>query len=154
MLSSFRSLGNLLRLLPWLHLLLTVASLDAAAPTPFPPPSSAGQLFEERGFGPLPLPTQTPPPPKRFDSEEEKPIPREWIMAGLATVALAVAGIIYGSARAWRSSNIFDQQYRFPANEHPALRFGGPRGGGHMATIRLNAKTQRQRDQASETKDA
>ena len=137
MLPKIHSLGRAAGLLSLLLLLLTGPRLFAAAPTPFPPPQPAEPLFQERGFGPVPEETQTPPQ-KKFDTEEEKPIPREWIIGGIAATVLAIAGILYGSARAWHSSNIFDQQYRFPVNANPALRFGGLRSGGHMATIRLD----------------
>jgi hypothetical protein len=132
--SKLRSLGRRAGLLPLLFLLLLGNDLLAASPPSFPPPKPAGPLFKQRPFGPLPPPTQTPAP-KHFDPDDDKPIPREWIIGGWVAAALLLAGILYGSARAWRSSNIFDQQYRFPTNDDPALRFGGPRCGGHMATI-------------------
>ena len=137
MLPGIRSLSRALRLFPFLLLVLMGASLFAASPTPLPPPQPAEQLFQEKPFGPLPEATQTPPP-KKFDTVEEEPIPRAWVIGGVAAAVLALAGILYGSARAWHSSNLFDQQYRFPVNEKPALRFGGQRCGGHMATIRLD----------------
>jgi hypothetical protein len=141
MLPKNHSLGRAVRL-PLLLFLLMGTSLLAKAPTPFPPPQPAESLFHERGFGPTPEPTQALPSQK-FDTEDEKPIPREWIIGGVAATVLAIAGILYGSARAWHSSNIFDQQYRFPVNDNPALRFGGLRCGGHMATIRLDGSPDR-----------
>ncbi len=115
-----------------LFLLISTHWLLGAAPTPLPAPQPAGSLFKERPFGPLPPPTEAPV--KRFDTEE-KPIPTSYIIGGAAAALLIIALILWGSARAWRSANIFDQQYRFPANPEPALRFGGARSGGHMATI-------------------
>ncbi|MGI9086179.1 MAG: hypothetical protein ACR2HH_00315 [Chthoniobacterales bacterium] len=137
--SKLHSLGHNGCLLLALAFCLTSASpLPAASPTPLPAPKSAGSLFKERPFGPLPPPTEAPV--KRFDLEEEKPIPREWIIGGVAVGLLILALILWGSARAWRSSNLFDQQYRFPENPAPALRLGGTRSGGHLATIGQKAK--------------
>lgn len=125
------------RLLPWLLLLLLAnVMLAASSPPPLPPPKPAGPLFKERPFGPLPPPTQ--PPPKYFSDEEEKPIPREWVIGGSIAAVIIVGLILYGSARAWRRSNIFDQQYHFPPNRKPALRLGGSRCGGNMATLRAD----------------
>ncbi len=135
MFSRVRSSGCARRLLPSLLLVLMGTGLFAASPPPLPPPQPAEPLLQERPFGPLPEATETPPP-KKFEDEDEKPIPRGWIIGGVAAAVLALAGILYGSARAWHSSNLFDQQYRFPVNDKPALRFGGQRCGGHMATIR------------------
>ena len=130
---SFHSLGQKVRWLPFAILLGMSINLPAASPPPLPPPKPAGPLFRERPFGPTPPPTEAPP---RHFQEEEKPIPRSWIIGGAAGIILVVGLTLYGSARAWRSSNIFDQQYRFPVNSAPAFRLGGQRSGGHMATIR------------------
>ncbi len=150
--SDNHSLGRANFLLPWLLLLLTVASLLAASPPPLPPPQPAGPLFKERHFGPLPAPTQAPT--KRLDVEEDKPIPPEWIYGGLAVAAVVAALILWRSARLWRSSNIFDQQYRFPANHQPALRFGAHRCGGNMATLRLDGADSRAHVRELKAEDA
>ena len=50
------------------------------------------------------------------------------------------SGIFYAASRAWRSSNVFDRQYRFPEGGEAALRFGATRSGGHMATIKFEPK--------------
>lgn len=149
---SNRSLGRSASLLPLLFLLLTGLSLHAASPTPLPPPAPAGSLFQERAIGAIPRPET--PLPKRHNPEDEKPIPREWIIGGIAAAVLVIAGILFRSARAWRSSNIFDQQYRFPVNDNPALRFGAHRCGGHMATIRLDGNADRKRVTASKAENA
>jgi hypothetical protein len=153
MLLRIRSLGRARPLLPFLLIVLMGAGLFAASPPPLPPPQPAEQLFQEKPFGPQPEATETPPP-KKFDTVEEEPIPRAWIIGGVAAVVLALAGILYGSARAWHSSNLFDQQYRFPVNDKPALRFGGQRCGGHMARISLDDSTDRKRATALKAEDA
>ena len=136
MFSRIHSPGRARILLPFLLLMLLGTGSFAASPPALPPPKPAEPLFQERPFGPLPEASETPPP-RKVETVEEEPIPRAWIIGGVAAAVLALAGILYGSARAWHSSNLFDQQYRFPVNNKPALRFGGARCGGHMATIRL-----------------
>ncbi|MEO5722485.1 MAG: hypothetical protein ABIR71_13595 [Chthoniobacterales bacterium] len=111
-------------------------SAIAASPTPFPEPSSANSLFREQTFGPLPPPTATPAP-KRIILEDKEPIPRSWWIGGIAAAVLFLAGILYGTARASRIANLFGRQFRFPKSENVALRFGGMRSGGHLATIRF-----------------
>jgi hypothetical protein len=137
---NFRSLGHPEQLFSLFLLLLLSGSLFAASPTPLPAPAPAEQLFKERTFGPLPPPTQTPGP-RRFEADEE-PIPRGWVIGGIAAALLVVGATLYGSARAWRSSNLFDREYRFPENSNPALRLGGSRCGGHMATINVGHVSQ------------
>ncbi len=137
-------------------LLLTLGCLAfadasrAASPTPLPAPSSANSLFKDQSFGPLPPPTPTPTP-RHVSLEEEKPIPRSWWIGGIAIVVLALIAILFAASRAWRSSNVFDRQYRFPEGGEAALRFGGTRCGGHMATIQFEPKA---RPSSSETKDS
>src|SRR3954447_20716451 len=135
--SRIHLLGARSGLFAWLFLVLMSTNLLAASSTPFPPPQPAGPLFKNQPFGPLPPPTPTPEPKRLKTEEEEKPIPVEWKIAGLVALGLAVAAILYFSARAWYTSNIFDQQYRFPSDNEPALRFGATRSGGHMATIHI-----------------
>ncbi|MEP6821334.1 MAG: hypothetical protein ABI946_03190 [Chthoniobacterales bacterium] len=139
-----------------LTLLLTFAFLAfaktprAAEPTPLPAPSSANSLFKAQAFGPLPPPTPSPTP-RHNSLEEGKPIPRSWWIGAIAIVVLAAIGILFAASRAWRSSNVFDRQYRFPEGGEAALRFGGTRSGGHMATIQFEPKA---RSSSSETKDS
>lgn len=115
---------------------LLAATTAVCAQSPLPAPSSAESLFKERPFGPLPPPTASPSP-KHFASEDEKPIPASWWIGGIAGVVVAAAGVLYGAARAWHSSNLFGRQYRFPEGGEAALRFGAMRSGGHMASIRF-----------------
>lgn len=136
-------------LLLTLGLLAFAKSPRAAEPTPLPAPSSANSLFKAQSFGPLPPPTPTPTP-RRISLEEEEPIPTSWWVGGIAVAVLALIGILFAASRAWRSSNVFDRQYRFPEGDEAALRFGGTRSGGHMATIQFGPKD---RSLRSETKD-
>ena len=118
-----------------------------------PPPPAATPEFKERPFGPLPPPTQAPPP-KPKDVEPPKPIPREWLIGGGIAWVLAIAALLWGANKAWHSSNLFDRQYRFPESRDPALRLGGKRSGGHMATIQFGTPVQRPQPQPSEAKNA
>src|SRR4051812_11030614 len=101
-----------------LTLLLVGGGIDlraqSARPTPTPP------IFVPRPFGAIPAPTPTPQHKSPTD-EEEKPIPRAWIIGGAIAAALVLAGLLYGAARAWRSSNLFDRQYTFPVTREAAL---------------------------------
>lgn len=126
--------------------LVLTTTLRAAEPTPLPAPSSANSLFKAQPFGPLPPPTPTPTP-RRISLEEEEPIPTSWWVGGIAAAVLAVVGILFAASRAWRSANVFDRQYRFPEGGEAALRLGGSRCGGHMATIQFEPK------ERSETED-
>ena len=67
-------------------------------------------------------------------------MPLSWKIAIVAT-AFAVAAItLLFSMRAWRSSNLFDREYRFPEVTSVALRLGGNKSGGCMATIDFNER--------------
>ena len=136
--------------LPALLIFLLLASPALGASSPFPAPSSANSLFREKTYGPLPPPTPTPSPKAVLAHEEEKPIPAGWRIGGIVAAVLALAGLLYGAARAWRSSNLFDRQYRFPEAGEPALRLGGNRCGGHMATIKLDAPAGSPRSKAKQ----
>lgn len=133
-----------------LILQIATAALEAqpvsSSPTPTP------TIFDPRPLGVIPLPTE--PPPRAFPHDEEsKPIPRKYLVTGAVAAALAAAGILYGASRAWRSSNLFDRQYRFPAEPAPALRFGGQKSGGHMANVRFRLRSAR-RSSGLKSKDA
>ncbi len=80
----------------------------------------------------IPPPGETPPSQNII---ERKPIPQGWITAGEVVLALIGAVMLIGAARAWRESNFFGRQYRFPLGEPAARRFGGTRSGGLMAVI-------------------
>jgi len=137
-----------LRLLLIILLAGSTGDLSAQLPTPAP----AGPLFQERPFGPRPAATPTPER-KKSDSEAKQPIPLAWILGGTGIGLLAIVALLYGSARRWRSSNLFDRQYRFPIVEEPALRFGAKKCGGHLAKVQLGLDPL-QGEQASKTKDA
>lgn len=138
---------------PSLALLAIFLSLLAAAPAraqPLPTPSPSAPLFRNRPFGPKPPPTPTPA--KRI-KQETRPIPVGWFIAGGAIVALLIVALLYRSVRAWRSSNFFDRQYRFPTGGAAAVRLGGHKCGGHMATIHFGARQAEGRGPQLETKD-
>ena len=103
-----------------------------------PPPSPSAPLFQERPFGPIPEPTP-PPAGRRIELEERKSIPVGWLIAGGVAAFVATVALLYLAARAWRSSNLFDRQYRFPVRKDVAVRFGGTKSGGHMAAVRYGA---------------
>lgn len=114
------------------------------SPTPTPP------IFDPRPLGVIPRPTPTPK--RKFAVEqEERPIPRGWKIGGAVAGALAAMAVVYGAARAWRSANIFDRQYLFPVSGDAAVRFGGEKSGGHMATVQFRGE--RAPLAASKTKD-
>ncbi len=110
-----------------LRLALMLLLLGVSAPRAF---AQGGTPVFERVY----VPPQ-PPTPARGRIPESEPIPQGWIIAGEAAVALISAAVLFAAARAWRSSNLFDRKYRFPSGEPTALRFGGTRSGGFMATI-------------------
>lgn len=99
-----------------------------------PSPSPSAPIFQERPFGPRPVTTPTPEA-KRVVSDTRKPIPASWTIAGAAATLIALAAVLYGAIRAWRSSNLFGRQYRLPVPREVALRFGASKSGGHMATL-------------------
>jgi hypothetical protein len=117
-----------------------------------PPPAAATPEFKERPYGPLPAPTKEPKAKPK--DVERKPIPVGWLIAGAASAVLGTAGILYGASKAWHSSNLFDREYRFPTGRDAALRFGGKRCGGHMATVQFGDPIARAREPArSEAKN-
>ncbi len=69
------------------------------------------------------------------DSFPPEPIALGWKIAMIAVVVSALGTGLYFSARRWRSSNLFDRQYRFAPVAQVALRLGGTKSGGSMATI-------------------
>ncbi|MGZ5024713.1 MAG: hypothetical protein ACXWBS_07590 [Chthoniobacterales bacterium] len=117
----------------FLILFLSLAAMQAQLPSP----SSSEPLFKERPYGPVPPPTPTPM--HKIIEPEGPPIPIGYIIGGVAAVAVGVAIFLYGSARQWHSSNLFDRQYRFPRPANVAMRFGAKRFGGHMATVQFDS---------------
>ena len=142
----------LLLLLPVLVLLCaTVQPLFAQLPAP----PAATPDFKDRPFGPIPAPTKEPRA-KPKDIEPSKPLPLGWKITIGAAIVLGTAGLLYGASKAWHSSNLFDREYRFPTGDTAALRFGGKRCGGHMATIRFGdpfAQPERREAVRSEAKN-
>ena len=141
-----------------LVLLLPLALLFGAGVHPLvaqlPPPAAATPEFKERPYGPIPAPTKEPRA-KVKDIEPSKPIPLGWKIGGAVAAVLALAGLLYGASKAWHSSNLFDREYRFPTGSDAALRFGGKRCGGYMATLRFGEPAPRRREpQHSEAKNA
>jgi hypothetical protein len=122
--------------------------LRAQAVTPEP----AAPLFQDRPFGPRPPPTPTPER-KKIDTEDEKPIPLSWIIGGASAAVMAIALLLFFAAGRWRSSNLFDRQYRFPLVQNPPLRFGGKKSGGHLARIQFGPEIL-PAVESSKTKDA
>ena len=118
--------------------LLLLLCFSCALQAQLPAPQPANPLFKDRPFGPVAPPTPTPQRKANVFQEEEKPIPREWIIGGSIAGALLVIAILYLATRRWRSSNLFDREYRFPYNEDVAVRFGAQKCGGLMATLRWN----------------
>jgi hypothetical protein len=66
-----------------------------------------------------------------------EPIPLAWKIAIALGVLAICSGLLLISMRVWRSSNLFDRQYRFPKASTAALRLGGNRSGGLMASIKF-----------------
>lgn len=79
----------------------------------------------------------------RAAAPPEKPLlrlSRKWIFAIFDATVLAGLIFFWVASRVWRSANLFDVRYRFPDVEEPAaLRFGGARCGGQMATMNFRA---------------
>lgn len=114
-----------------------------SAPLAFAQPDPS--IFDERRY----VPTGPPPPPDAArPPTPAKPIPRAVLIAGAAVFLLVSSLVLVKSARAWRSSNLFDRQYRFPEPGPADLRFGGNRCGGQLATLEFRgaalAKSERE----------
>jgi hypothetical protein len=101
-------------------------------------PGATGQVHE----APTATATDTETlPPSAFARPQrpQKPIPLGWKIAIVATALVVASALLTVAARAWRSSNLFDRQYRFPPVSEPALRLGAKKSGGCMATIHFHA---------------
>jgi hypothetical protein len=84
--------------------------------SPSSPSVTPGQLVE----------TQSRPP---------QPLSRMSKLGVAAAVMLVSLIVLLFSIRAWRAGNLFDREYRFPPVASVAIRLGGNRSGGCMATI-------------------
>ena len=71
----------------------------------------------------------------RSEAVEGKPLPLGWKIAIVCIVTVGTGFLLAFSIRAWRSSNLFDRQYRFPAVAAVAFRLGANKSGGCMALI-------------------
>ena len=100
----------------FLSIVIFVAAPDAICQTQNPSPDSSSALAQGQRAHP-------------------KPIPVGWKIAIVAIVAMGGGFAVAFSLRAWRSSNLFDRQYRFPAVDTAAIRLGANKSGGCMATI-------------------
>ena len=119
----------------WIVATICIFLVLASPAGALPPPSPSPPLFQDRPFGPRPAPT--PPRPSVVRSDLRQPIPRGWIVAGAGFAVLAGGAILFFAIRAWRVSRLFGRQYLFPVREKVALRLGGERSGGLMATARF-----------------
>ena len=113
---------------------LFMATAAAAAPS-LPPLSPSPPVFEPRPFGPAPPPT--PPQPTVVRNVSPNPLPRKWIVGAGALATVAGGALLFFGIRVWRTSRLFGRQYRFPVPDEVALRLGGERSGGLLATARF-----------------
>ena len=118
--------------------LLLVTFVFAASAPALPLPSPSPPVFQDRPFGPRPAPT--PPRPSVVRMQKREPLPRAWIIGGVALGSLACAGVLFFGIRVWRTSRLFGRQHLFPVRDKVALRFGGERAGGLMATSRFGSE--------------
>jgi hypothetical protein len=124
------SLINRLALAVWLSMLIIASSPIARSQT-------------------LSLPSATPSPSAVASARENpfdqfvkaqaqrKPIPTSWKIAAAMVVVAIASVVLWISVRVWRASNLFDRQYRFPAVQSAALRLGGTRSGGLVASTKF-----------------
>jgi hypothetical protein len=126
-----------------------LAGFAISAPLAFAQPDPS--IFDERRY----VPTEPPPPPQaERPPTPTKPIPRAVLIAGAAVFRLVSSLVLVKSVRAWRSSNLFDRQYRFPAPGPAALRFGGNRCGGQLATLKFRGAAEAKMLAKSERENA
>jgi uncharacterized membrane protein YgcG len=67
---------------------------------------------------------------------------RKWMLLILAALAAVGGAFLWIAARVWRAANLFDHRYHFPTTGPAALRFGGQRCGGQMATMSFREKSE------------
>ena len=58
----------------------------------------------------------------------------------LALIFLGLLKAIHSAMRKWRSSNLFDRQYRFPMVRDVPLRLGAGKSGGTMAALLFDTR--------------
>jgi hypothetical protein len=106
-----------------LALLLSILSLVA--------PIAFSQTSDQPRSSPSVTPGQL------VETQSKPPKPLSWMSKlGVAAAAMLVSLIVLlFSVRAWRAGNLFDREYRFPPVASAAIRLGGNRSGGCMATI-------------------
>ena len=132
-------------------LTLCCAAVSGVAAPALPPPSPAPPEFVDRPYGPRPAPT--PPRPSVVSNEEPTPLPRKWIVGGLAVAAVVGGALLFFGARAWRMSRLFGRQYLFPVRNEVAPRLGGERSGGLMAAASFGDSITPSPEPASKAKD-
>lgn len=109
--------------------------------------ASPSPIFRAQQFGVIPRPTPTPTRRVAAEPEEEaKPIPRSWVIGGAIAAVVALGGLSYLATRVWRSSNLFDREYRFPVTRDAAIRLGAERCGGHMAVVQFGKPRSKTKD--------
>ena len=118
--------------------LLLATFVFAPSASALPPPSPSPPVFQDRPFGPRPAPT--PPRPSVVRMKTREPLPRAWILGGVAFGSFACAGVLFFGIRVWRASRLFGRQHLFPVRDNVALRLGGERSGGLIATSRFGSE--------------
>jgi hypothetical protein len=107
----------------WLALLWSILSLAVA-------PISFSQTNDQPRSTPAVTSNQSVE-----QSSSSKPLSRMSKLGVAASVMLVSLVVLLFSIRAWRAGNLFDREYRFPRVASVAIRLGGDRSGGCMATI-------------------
>lgn len=90
-------------------------------------------VSEPSGFSQIP--TSSPNAAIQEQRAGRNPLSRSWKIAIVSAAIVMCLVALAFSVRAWRASNLFDREYRFPAVISGATRLGGKRTGGCMATI-------------------
>ena len=125
-------------------LLVSILSMSLFASTaPAQNPMKGLQLGTPLPKAPVvtPMPSATPKPPAfAQQATPRKPIPLGWKLAIVGGALVVSVGLLIVAARAWRKSNLFDRQYRFPPAKEVALRLGAVRSGGCIAAIEFRGK--------------
>jgi hypothetical protein len=108
----------------WLGLFWSILSLAVV-------PMAFSQITDQ----PRSTPSVTPDQLVETQSRPPKPLSRMSKLGVTAAVMLLSLIVLLFSIRAWRAGNLFDREYRFPPVASVAIRLGGNRSGGCMATI-------------------